>query len=257
VNGDDFGFSSRINGAIVEAFERGLISSATIMANMPGFEEAGRLAREKQLRGRIGLHLNLTSGKPLTSSIAECRRFCDAAGCWRPRRRVLGLSRREQLLLEAEIRAQILACERQGITLTHVDSHHHMHAEWGIGPTTIRVAKRHGIRGVRLALNCGPGRRGASATHRILARAYRGAHNVRLRLSGLAKTRFFGDAFDTAEVLSGTTADVEVMVHPTFDDRGRLINSMLSDRNPEGEELESRLAGLCIPAGEMCSYSGL
>jgi len=40
VNADDFGMSPRINHAILQAFENGLISSATIMANMPAFEDA-------------------------------------------------------------------------------------------------------------------------------------------------------------------------------------------------------------------------
>jgi hypothetical protein len=58
---------------------------------------------------------------------------------------VLGLSGKEQLLLEAEIGAQIRACEREGITLTHVDSHYYMHRN--IGRSSLRV-KRHGIGGV-------------------------------------------------------------------------------------------------------------
>jgi len=123
-----------------------------------------------------------------------------------------------------EIAAQVLACERQGITPTHFDSHHHMHTEWGIAPVVIRTAKRHGISSIRLALNCGPGRDGASTTHRMLARTYRQAQNTRLRFHGLAKTEYFGDALDTAHILQTTTADVEVMVHPMFDDCGRLVD---------------------------------
>ena len=84
--------------------------------------------------------------------IADCPRFCDAGGCWRPRRRVLRVTRKESFALDAEIGAQLLACERQGITPTHLDSHHHMHTEWGIAPTVIRAAKRHGIGAIRLAL---------------------------------------------------------------------------------------------------------
>jgi hypothetical protein len=95
----------------------------------------------------------------------------------------------------------------------------------------------------------------------LLARTYRGAYNTRLRLSGLAKTDYFGHALDTADILLATTADVEVMVHPQFDDRGRLIDAMWEDGGGPGGshevELESRLAGLCIPAREMCSYYGL
>ena len=65
VNADDFGMSAEANRAIVEAFENNVISSTTLMTNMPGFEEACELAHRRRLLGKIGLHLNLTSGYPL------------------------------------------------------------------------------------------------------------------------------------------------------------------------------------------------
>jgi predicted glycoside hydrolase/deacetylase ChbG (UPF0249 family) len=60
-NADDFGLNDEVNQAIVEAFEKHMISSATLMANMPGFEEACELAHRHGLLGRIGVHLNLTA----------------------------------------------------------------------------------------------------------------------------------------------------------------------------------------------------
>jgi len=250
VNADDFGASRQTNEAILKAFEKSLISSTTIMVNMPGFEEACQLAHQHHLQRRIGLHLNFTSGKPVTADIVTCPQFCDASGCWLPRRTILRLASKEALALEAEIVAQIMACEREGITPTHFDSHHYMHCEFGIAPIVIRIAKRLGIGGIRLAPNCGPGRDGATRVHRMLARAYWYAQNTRLRFHGLARTEYFGDARDTAHILQTTTYDVEVMVHPTLDDCGRLIDS-------DGEVLESRIAALGIPAAQMCSYYGL
>src|SRR5690606_12544549 len=69
INADDFGLSSDENRTIIVAFQQGLISSATLMANMPAFEEACSLAREYGLQGRIGLHFNLTYGKPLSTAL--------------------------------------------------------------------------------------------------------------------------------------------------------------------------------------------
>jgi hypothetical protein len=250
VNADDFGLSRQVNEAILKAFEKGLISSATIMTNMPAFEEASQLARQNNLQRRIGLHLNFTEGKPLTAEIATCPRFCDTDGFWLPRRKVFTLSDKEKLVLEAEIAAQIMACGREGITPTHLDSHHYMHCEFGIAPAVIRMAKHLGIGGIRLAPNCGTGRAGATWAHRMLARAYWHAQNTRLRLNGLARTEYFGDARDTAHILQTTTADVEVMVHPMLDDCGRLVDF-------NGEDLASRITALSIPADEMCSYYGL
>jgi predicted glycoside hydrolase/deacetylase ChbG (UPF0249 family) len=75
VNADDFGMSAEVNRAIVEAFENNVISSTTLMANMPGFDEACELARRHRLVIKIGLHLNLTSGFPIIIS-----QFEDAPG---------------------------------------------------------------------------------------------------------------------------------------------------------------------------------
>src|SRR5258708_1899979 len=80
VHADDFGMSAEVNRAIVEAFENNVISSTTLMTNMPGFDEACELAHRHRLLGKIGLHLNLTSGYPFSSPIRQSPRFCDNVG---------------------------------------------------------------------------------------------------------------------------------------------------------------------------------
>ena len=67
VNADDFGLNEIENRAIAEAFEKGLIDRTTLLVNMPFAEDAMRLASEKGFADRVGLHVNLTSGRPLTS----------------------------------------------------------------------------------------------------------------------------------------------------------------------------------------------
>jgi chitin disaccharide deacetylase len=217
VNADDFGMSSAVNGAIVEAFQKPLVSSTTIMANMPAFDEAIDLARRFGLLRCVGLHLNITEGPPMTSAIRCCRRFCDEMGNFRPRRTMLRLSRNESAAVEMEIEAQVRACLARGLKLTHLDSHHHVHTEWVIGSAAIRVACRYGILAIRLSRNCGPG---ITVSHRI----YKSIFNDRLRLYGLAKTRFFGSGNDVQTILGKTSADIEVMVHPRRDANGVLVD---------------------------------
>jgi predicted glycoside hydrolase/deacetylase ChbG (UPF0249 family) len=121
INADDFGMTSEINAAIVEAFHKRWISSTTIMANMPGTEEAFALARRYNLIGCIGIHLNLTEGYPITKDIAHFYRFCDEKGRLRPRRTMFHLSTRERLAVEHEIDAQVEKCLNHDIPLTHID----------------------------------------------------------------------------------------------------------------------------------------
>src|SRR5260370_42450098 len=82
VNADDFGMSAEVNRAIVEAFENNVISSTTLMANMPGFDEACELAHRHRLVSKIGLHLNLTAVYPLSSPIRRCAGFAIPMGCF-------------------------------------------------------------------------------------------------------------------------------------------------------------------------------
>jgi predicted glycoside hydrolase/deacetylase ChbG (UPF0249 family) len=208
VNADDFGMSAETNRAIVEAFENKVISSTTLMTNMPGFEEACELAHRHRLLGKIGLHLNLTSGYPLSAPIRQCPRLCDEKGLFRHRQTRFRLSKDERLAVETEIAAQIQACLDQGLSPTHLDSHHHVHTEWPIGAAAITVARQYGIMAIRLSRNCGSG-------INVLRKLYKLAYNTRLRMYGLAKTRYFGSSADTREILATVSGDIEVMVHLT------------------------------------------
>jgi chitin disaccharide deacetylase len=208
VNADDFGMSAEVNRAIVEAFDKNVISSATLMTNMPGFEEACELAHHHRLQGRIGVHLNLTAGYPLSAPIQRCSRFCDEIGMFRYRQTHFQLSKDEKVAVETEIAAQIKACLDHGLFPTHLDSHHHIHTEWAIGAAAITVAREYGIRAIRLSRNCGSGMD-------IVRKLYKVAYNSRLRIYGLAKTRYFGSSADTQEIPASASGDVEVMVHLT------------------------------------------
>ena len=158
VNADDFGMSAEVNRAIVEAFENNVISSTTLMANMPGFDEACELAHRHRLVSKIGLHLNLTSGYPLSSPIRRCARFCDTNGMFRARQTRFRLSKEERLAVETEIASQVKACLDRGLRPTHLDSHHHVHTECTIGAAAITIARQNRIKAIRLARNCGPRR---------------------------------------------------------------------------------------------------
>ena len=223
VNADDFGLSVETNRAIVEAFTKNLISSATLMTNMPAFDEACELAHRHRLLGKIGLHLNLTLGHPLSSPIRRCPRFCDNFGMFRARQNRFRLSKEERLAIETEIASQIKACVDRGVHPTHLDSHHHVHTVWAIGGAVITIARQYGIKAIRLSRNCGPG---IGLVHKL----YKLAYNSRLRLYGLAKTQYFGTPADVREILGTASGDVEVMVHlPSNDDGGGLQRDELKE----------------------------
>jgi hypothetical protein len=231
VNADDFGMSFSVNKAILLAFKQGLISSTSIMANMPGFEDACDLAHRHKLEERVGIHVNLTECRPLTGRISRCPRFCGSDGRFNSiRYRLLFLSKAEVLAVEEELEAQVQACLEQRIRPAHLDSHHHYHTEWEIGSIAIRVAKRNRIPAIRLSNNC---RVGIS----VLNRLYKLAYNLRLRRHGLAKVGYCGLVVDARGYPGIAGKSIEIIVHPRLTSSGLLIDL-------DGEDLRSLIASL-------------
>jgi len=217
INADDLGKSPSVNQAILASFERGLISSATVMANMPGFRDACAAVVEHEIQDRIGVHLNLSEGEPLSDRIRGQARLCSPEGLlgpaidtrWR-------LTRDEETAVEIELAAQIDALLDLGITPSHLDSHHHVHTRWPFTSIVLRLARRYGVRAVRLSRNCGPSLGPAKGLYKVAA-------NARIARAGLALTRHFGSARDAAS-LTRFDGPVEIMVHPGIDGEGRLVD---------------------------------
>ncbi|MBS1787735.1 MAG: ChbG/HpnK family deacetylase [Acidobacteria bacterium] len=130
VNADDFGMTAGVNRAVIEAHTRGILTSTTLMANMPAFEDAVRLAIDHPTLG-VGLHFNITQGIPVAAA-PQVRSLLNERG------EFLGTStqllrrwmagRLNSLEIEIELRAQIEKVLEAGLRLTHVDSHKHAHA---------------------------------------------------------------------------------------------------------------------------------
>src|SRR5437867_1616393 len=58
VNADDFGYSRGVNRGIVEAYERGIVTSASLMVNRVAAAEAAEYGRDHPELG-VGLHVDL------------------------------------------------------------------------------------------------------------------------------------------------------------------------------------------------------
>lgn len=132
INGDDFGMSDDINQGILEAHAFGTLSSASLLVNMSGYENALQLAREVPTLG-IGLHFNLTEGQSI-SSAEMIPTLVNKDGTF---------SRRSDQWIDEEIEFELsnqyTKMLSTGFTPTHLDSHHHIHIE---NPSVYYVMKR-------------------------------------------------------------------------------------------------------------------
>ncbi len=67
VNADDFGLTEGVNRAIIDGHRNGIITSTTLMANGMAFDSAVAAGLAAPALG-IGVHLNLTQGRPVSSA---------------------------------------------------------------------------------------------------------------------------------------------------------------------------------------------
>ncbi|HXG63554.1 MAG TPA: polysaccharide deacetylase family protein [Blastocatellia bacterium] len=126
VNGDDVGMSHAANAATIDAMERGLMTSGTIMVPCPWFPEIAAYAQAHP-QADFGLHLTHTSEwkkykwGPVASK-SEVPGLVDPQGyLWPDIMSVYKNSTPEQAYIEA--RAQIQKALAAGIDVTHLDSH--------------------------------------------------------------------------------------------------------------------------------------
>jgi hopanoid biosynthesis associated protein HpnK len=150
VNADDFGYTSGVNRAIVEAHSRGVVTSSTLMANGAAFDEAVQLSSTVPNLG-VGCHVVLTDGDPVLNpqqlpSLTSSSHFRD--GMMRfAARAIAGNMRPDEV--SAEATAQIRKIQAAGITVSHFDTHKHTHLFPAILRPLLRAAASCGVRAVR------------------------------------------------------------------------------------------------------------
>ncbi|HEY7167617.1 MAG TPA: ChbG/HpnK family deacetylase [Candidatus Binatia bacterium] len=114
VNADDFGQSRGINRGIIEAHERGIVTSASLMVRWPAVAEAAAYSRSNPSLS-LGIHIDLGEWK-----------YRD--GEWLPFYEVVRLDDEKavasEILRQIEVFRNIL-----GSNPTHIDSHQHVHVK--------------------------------------------------------------------------------------------------------------------------------
>ena len=145
VNADDLGISVSTNLAIGRAHRQGVVTSASLMANMPALDHAAeRVLRPNPGLG-VGVHLCLTSGRPVLDPRALpllTRRDGSFAHGFLGLVRLLCTGRRAEALaeIEREWRAQAGRIDALGFPVDHVDSHQHVYMIPALFPLAAALA---------------------------------------------------------------------------------------------------------------------
>jgi chitin disaccharide deacetylase len=149
VNADDLGVSERVNAGIVLAHRRGIVTAASLMAVGRAFAQAVDWCRAFPALD-LGVHLTLVAEIPLRpkSPLAYPDGRLPASAGLFLRRWAAGGFRREDL--RAECSEQIERVLQQGLRVTHLDSHQHVHALPELAELCLDLAARYGIPFVRV-----------------------------------------------------------------------------------------------------------
>ena len=214
INADDFGLSESATNAITEAFRKGLISDTTMLANGEAFDAAVKLATENGFDKNVGIHFNLTAGKPLTDGIKNFPAFCENGVFHGNINRLKPLCSAEKSAIYKELSAQVTKIKTAGFAIDHADSHHHIHTAVFIAPIVFHVCGEFGIDKIRLHRNIG----NIPTYKRVVKRIY----NMILCKKGFKATAYFGGIDDINN--ARLPDNLEIMVHPDYNTDGILID---------------------------------
>jgi predicted glycoside hydrolase/deacetylase ChbG (UPF0249 family) len=158
INADDFGLTPGVNRAIAEAQQRGIVTSATLMANGPAFDNAAALARSltnATPRFSVGCHVVLLDGEALLPPDSVPSLLQPAAPNRHFRRKLndfVVASFRGKLQpqeIEAEAAAQFRRLQSAGIQPSHFDTHKHAHMFPAVLRPLLRAARSCGVPALR------------------------------------------------------------------------------------------------------------
>ena len=230
VNADDFGLAPGVSAGILAAHRHGIVSSTSLLATVAIDAESVRALLDSGLG--VGLHVNLTLGRPLSGG----RSLVDGDGRFvRDARHAA--ARANAVDVEREVAAQIEKFESIAKRPpTHLDTHHHVGLLVPVAEVVIDAARRLGVP----------------------VRSQNSEARTRARSAGLrTPDHFFGESGPGAywslsrtlthlrELPSGVS---EFMTHP-----GWLDDTLSYSRY--GRQRETEMVGLGTPAARAAAAS--
>ena len=219
INADDFGMNRSKTMAILKSFENGWIDTTTLMCNdleSGCFDFAVDSIKKTRYLNRVGIHYCLTEGKPLTKEMRESTYFCDNYGFFKKFSRNKPLSKKNKKILENELSAQTNRFLSSGLTIHHIDSHHHIHTGMGMIGSFKRVMKKYNITAIRVSRN-------VYSKGNRLKTFLKNCFNF-LFIGKLRRfSKYFGSIEDASHIC--LKESTEIMCHPNLNDNFEVVDN--------------------------------
>ncbi len=213
INADDFGCEHDINIAIIELLKTKKIDRTTIMVNMPYALEAYEMAKKYNLLDKVGLHINLSDGSPLSKSIRQTRfvqnGILNHEQIERGTR--IHISNDEKKAVREEVCAQFEKFKAIfGYYPKHVDGHRHIHNYLPFLFIIMNVSEKYGVESMRIPINLFDKKAG------IVKLIYKRIV-ISLIKSRFKTTDYMGSWLEYLKYYNGNEdSTIEIMVHPTL-----------------------------------------
>lgn len=151
LNADDFGISTAVNRAVLEGYPEGILKSVSLVANGEAFDDAITNILPQCPDLGVGIHLNIIEGRSLCEDVNTLTNENGVFNNSYIQLLYKAYNPKETDFLpqvEREFRRQIEKIMAK-TTVTHIDSHVHVHSIPKIFEIVCRLAKEYGIKQVR------------------------------------------------------------------------------------------------------------
>lgn len=253
VTADDAGLHPGMTLGIAKAFDQGVVTAVSLVANGRAFDHAVEILQDRPGLD-VGVHLTLVGEQPL-SPPREIPSLVGSDGAFLPgfqafaARYALGRVAPEDI--ETELRRQIERILATGLPVVHLNSHQHLHALPRVFEAALELAAELGIPFVRIPREPALVRRlwrqpfrsaqlavlhafGGRARHHLTS-GIRGVETVGILDAGhLTRVRLLGSLADAGAV-------TELVCHPGLD------KAALSAEYDWGYDWDEETAALCDP----------
>ena len=157
INGDDFGLTESISRGIIESHINGVLTSTSVMANGPAFDTTIKWLDDCPALG-MGIHLALVGEDRLLLSHSEIPSLTDKEGnpykSWRSFLAAAATKRIDEEDIRRELTAQLQrvmqSCASTGRSITHIDTHQHLHLLPVVGGVVMDLGEKWNILSMRL-----------------------------------------------------------------------------------------------------------
>lgn len=267
INADDLGLTRGVNRAIIEAHQRGIVTSSTLMANSPEFQHGAEMAHFTPSLA-IGCHVDLMQLAPVLPP--EDIPTLVTGGHFRPHIGQLAMAALRGHLsgdeLCAEAAAQMRKLQAAGIVLSHFDTHKHTHVFPPVLRALLRAARACGVPAVRNPFEPEAviGMRGCFGSPKLMLRygAVRALRSMAREFRRLVESEGLSTTDGTVGIVFTGSLDQqrlcallrnlpdgtwELVTHPGYDEPAlRSLSSLAASREIELQLLTSDETRRCI-----------